>query len=323
MRNWAHYFLGLVHLERNELADAELHFLELVEHRHTTFMAVLHDGIAGLALVYQAEGQSDKAEQTLGLLSELDLERIGHEDARTRSLRARLRLLQRDVDGAGRWADAFAETIPDQPLLWMEVPLLTRARILIARHLDADVSTAFVILDALHGLAERTHNTRVRLDILALRALALDAGGRSEEALAALREAVELARQGGFIRLFLDLGPRMQTMLGSLARQGVAVDSTRRILAAFSDSRSDGPEAARERLSSPGSSSLVEPLSARELDVLELLELRLSDKEIASKLFISPTTVKRHTANIYGKLGVHRRSDAVARAEALGILPSR
>jgi LuxR family maltose regulon positive regulatory protein len=74
---------------------------------------------------------------------------------------------------------------------------------------------------------------------------------------------------------------------------------------------------------SPLSQHLVEPLTNRELDVLDLLEQRLSNKEIAAKLFISPKTVKKHLDNIYGKLNVSSRRQAVEKVVALGILPSR
>ena len=81
--------------------------------------------------------------------------------------------------------------------------------------------------------------------------------------------------------------------------------------------------AANARLDEPLFEPLVEPLTARELDVLALLRERLSNKEIARKLYLSPMTVKRHLVNIYGKLGVNKRWDAVLKAEALGVLPPR
>lgn len=113
IQNWAHYFLGLVCLECDDLPDARRHFSEMVAHPHTTFMAVLHDGFAGMALVHQAEGNGDAAMQTLKTLSELDLERIGREDARTRSLRAGLQLRHGNLRDAGRWADGFTAPAPD------------------------------------------------------------------------------------------------------------------------------------------------------------------------------------------------------------------
>ena len=115
----------------------------------------------------------------------------------------------------------------------------------------------------------------------------------------------------------------MQTMLLRLAGQGFAAETVRRILAAFLELQKEiaindagtRPHAANARL--------VEPLTDRELEVLALLRERLSNKEIAHMLGLSPATVKRYTVNLYGKLGVGKRRDAVIKAEALGILPPR
>jgi LuxR family maltose regulon positive regulatory protein len=144
---------------------------------------------------------------------------------------------------------------------------------------------------------------------------------------------VELARPGSSVRVFVDLGSRMQTMLlllvqhGGLAAHGAAAETVRRILAAFPaqiptqpEETATGTAQSRSRAANAG---LVEPLSGRERDVLALLRDRLSDKEIADRLGLSTATVKRHTANIYGKLGVSKRWDAVVKAEALGVLPAR
>jgi LuxR family maltose regulon positive regulatory protein len=260
--------------------------------------------------------------QTSQRLSELDLERLGNESDVSRSLRARLQLLQGDVEEAGRWADTFTAPLPDRPMLWIEIPHLTRARILIARNRDADAATALEALEDLHGLAERTHNTRVKIESLALQALALDTLGRPEDGLDALNQTLDLCRPGDFIRVFVDLGPHMKAMLRRLAGHDFAPETIQRILAAFPGSGTPGysHEAGSTRSLVPGEGSLLEPLTPRELEILALLRKNLSDKQIARKLFLSPETVKRHAANIYGKLGVHRRSDAVAAAEARGIL---
>ena len=106
-------------------------------------------------------------------------------------------------------------------------------------------------------------------------------------------------------------------------RSGLAA----KILAAFPE-RAAGPAAkdAAGQPAPPGAqraAGLTEPLTMREREILLLLREPHSGKEIAHKLFISTTTLKRHTANIYGKFGVHNRWDAVAEAERLGILPPR
>jgi LuxR family maltose regulon positive regulatory protein len=178
-------------------------------------------------------------------------------------------------------------------------------------------------LDVLHEFAQHTFNVRVQIEVLALRALALEMQGKAAAAVAALQQAVELARPGGVIRVFIDLGPDMRAMLLRLAEQGFAAESVRRILAAFPESQKKIASDDAGSRSRAVNSRLVEPLTDRELDVLALLRERLSNKEIAQTLVLSPTTVKRYTVNVYEKLGVNKRWDAVVKAETLGILPPR
>jgi LuxR family maltose regulon positive regulatory protein len=280
-----------------------------------------------LALIHQIQGESAEAWQMAESISQFDLEQRGSEDQRTRSLRARLLLLQGDLEGAGRWADTFIDEPPDQPLLWLEEPQVTRARILVARGAEADLRLARQILDVLDEIAERTHNTRYQIEILALRSLAMDAQGETVEAETALKQAVDLARPGGFIRVFADHGEPMQAMLHRLAEQGHSVVTIGCILAAFPGEdkhsvASVSPTQPR-RQPSPRNSALAESLTPRELEVLNLLQGPSSIKEIAQKLNISYATAKRHTINIYGKLSVNQRWNAVARAEELNILPPR
>jgi LuxR family transcriptional regulator, maltose regulon positive regulatory protein len=195
---------------------------------------------------------------------------------------------------------------------------------LVTRGADSDLQSALQILDALDEIADRTHNTRFKIVLLALRALALDALGKASEATGELKQALELARPGGFVRMFVDLGKPMQKMLGQLAKQDKSMKMIHRILEAFpqDDVYPVNGENAEQpmRQPSPGNSTLAEPLTRRELEVLTLLQEPLTIKEIAEKLYISHTTVKRHTTNIYGKLGVNRRKDATARALELKIL---
>jgi LuxR family maltose regulon positive regulatory protein len=208
-------------------------------------------------------------------------------------------------------------------LLWLQDPHLARARLLLARGAQADVAAALDILAAQLEFAQHTFNIRVQVEVLAVQALALEMYGKAAAADAALRQAVDLARPGGFIRPFVDLGPPMRTMLLRLAGQGPAAETVRRILAAFPEPQetiASGDVEYRRRAANTG---LVEPLTDREMEVLALLRQRLSNKEIACQLVLSAATVKRYTVNIYQKLGVNKRRDAVIRAEALGLLPPR
>ena len=156
------------------------------------------------------------------LLSQLDLDRLGQDGEDARSLRAQLAYLQGDTESAFRWADGYAvPPVAARSLLWLQNPHLAKAQILLARGTDADVRTALDILDVLLEIAERTFSVRSQIEVLVLRALALDRQGKAADGLAALQKAVELARPGGFVRVFVDLGPPMQTMLLRLVAQGL------------------------------------------------------------------------------------------------------
>jgi LuxR family maltose regulon positive regulatory protein len=168
-------------------------------------------------------------------------------------------------------------------------------------------------LNQLNDFLVSIHNKQFQINVLALQAVHHDTLGEQSAALDKLTTALNLAEPSGFIRLFVDLGPQMFGLLMQLARQNVALDYIGQILAAFrDDERAVIPEAADHK-------SLVEPLTNRELDVLELLAQRLSNKEIADKLFISAETVKGHLQNIYQKLEVKKRREAVEKAKNIGI----
>ncbi len=145
------------------------------------------------------------------------------------------------------------------------------------------------------------------------------ARGDTTRALGKLEHAFKLAEPEGFVRTFVDEGPPMARLLYEALARGIAPDYARRLLSAFPVTEAE--QAAPLETQARGS-DLIEPLSERELEVLTLIAEGLTNPEIASRLFLALNTVKTHTRNIYGKLGVHNRTQAVAKAQALGVLPS-
>jgi len=176
------------------------------------------------------------------------------------------------------------------------------------------------LLNQLNDFLIPIHNKQFQINVLALQAVLHDTLGEKSAALDKLTTALNLAEPSGYIRIFVDMGPRMFGLLKQLVRQNVALDYIGQILAAFrDDERAVGPEVADQPIASPRQ-PLVDPLTHRELDVLDLLAQRLSNKEIADKLFISTETVKGHLKNIYQKLEVKKRREAVEKAKKIGIL---
>jgi LuxR family maltose regulon positive regulatory protein len=190
------------------------------------------------------------------------------------------------------------------------------ARILIAQ---GRYNKADKILDRLLEPAKTGGHTSRAIEILNLQALALQAGGDTAQAIAMLERALSLAEPGGFIRTFVDEGPPMAALLYEALARGIRSDYVRQLLAAFPIAEAEPSTPSLAQGSLP---ALVEPLSEREIEVLQLIADGLTNPEIASRLFLATNTVKAHTRNIYGKLGVHSRTQAVARARALEVLSS-
>jgi LuxR family maltose regulon positive regulatory protein len=191
---------------------------------------------------------------------------------------------------------------------------LTRARVHLAQ---GDPTAALAVLEPYRRQMAEKAWADEELKAVVLLAVALDAHGEQAKAAQRLDEALTLAEPGGFIRIFVDEGAPMARLLREALSRGVRPEYVRRLLAAF-------PVDDAGRAASPatrvGGSRLAEPLSARELEVLPLIAEGLTNQEIAARLYLSLHTVKAHARNIYAKLGVSSRTQAVARGRALGFL---
>ncbi len=235
---------------------------------------------------------------------------------------ARMWLAQGRLEAASEWArqrglDTGREPKPLRELDFASLlDYVVLARILIA---EGRLDEANRLLPRLLEAAEAGGRTSRSIEILVLQALAFQADGSTAHAMTTLERALALAEPGGFTRIFVDEGPPMARLLYEAASRGIAPGYARRLLAAFPLAQ---PEQTGPSSTPVPESELVEPLSERELQVLQLVAQGLANQEIASRLFLALNTVKAHTRNIYGKLGVRSRTQAVARARALGILPA-
>ncbi|MFW6097037.1 MAG: LuxR C-terminal-related transcriptional regulator [Chloroflexota bacterium] len=176
---------------------------------------------------------------------------------------------------------------------------------------------ALAILERVRREAEQKDWDDERLEALVLEAVARQANGEGDAAVGRLGEALALAQPAGFVRLFVDEGAPVAQLLPEVAARGAFGDYVGELLAAFEDEEGMGEE---QSGGSPGQEALVEPLTARELEVLALVAQGLSNREIGERLFIALNTVKGHNRRIFGKLQVGRRTEAVARARELGLL---
>jgi LuxR family maltose regulon positive regulatory protein len=204
-----------------------------------------------------------------------------------------------------------------------EIEHIVLARILMAQERPDEATR---LLQRLLETAEAAGRTARVIEILALQALVLQAQAEMERAMAVLQQSLALAEPGGFIRTFVDEGQPMAGLLREAINRGIAPGYAGKILAAFPNAddllAAQATPAGRTPSGSihPPQFELVETLSERELEVLQLIADGLTNREIAAKLFISLHTVKVHAHNVYGKLDVHSRTQAVATARDLGIL---
>jgi LuxR family transcriptional regulator, maltose regulon positive regulatory protein len=232
----------------------------------------------------------------------------------------KLWLAQGDSQATNCWAAAQEERFgsADQFRFENELAHITRVRVLIGLNKPYEAIGLLMYLEEIAQSAGRMGRV---IEILLLEALALRETGDSEHAILALTKCLALAEPEGYVRIFLDEGRPMQLLLAQwLAHAGAGPlrDYAIRLLSQF-EAEPHEITGAQGRASPV--SDLVEQLSQRELEVLHLVALGRTNQEIARQLIVSPGTIKAHTASIYRKLDVANRTEAVARARQLSILP--
>ncbi len=322
-RAWGRLYLACSHYQANQVETAERILAEHLADRYLMYPHTAGDGAVLLALSHQILGRPGRACQVADLLTSHALE-TGNEGLLRveKALQAELALRQGRLAEAIAWARAF-ESRTMQAHYFFFLPELTLVKALAAENTPESRRRAQGLLSELETFSRSTCNRSILIPVLALQAVLHDIEADEAAALAKTAESVALAEPGGGWRFFIDLGAPMAGLLKSLRRRKKAIDTIEVILAAFKSKEQLPAGAKPSRLETPGGQALVEPLTLRELDILELLSRRLQNKEIAAKLFIAPTTVKKHLQNIYQKLGAANRRHCLEKAGRAGILPNR
>lgn len=320
---WGHYFLGRASYEKNDLAKARFHFLAGASLRHNANGMCTHECLAGLALTYAALGQWRQAHETSDTLIEFDSiplseERLVH----AHSLQARLAIMRGDRDSARRWSLRSEPELQSPYVPLLEIAAVTRIIAILAWNTRENTQQALEKAQQLQQTAKTNSSTLRLVQALALQALALDALDDAEYALNTLKQAIELVQWDHPIRIFVDFGQALGELLSRLLNSGLVqhqetADYGAQLLAAFTIIPGASPN-----WHSSMDHSLIEPLTPREEQVLELLVHRLTDREIAETLVISPFTVRRHLDNISDKIGARGRRAIVKRARSLGLIPA-
>jgi LuxR family transcriptional regulator, maltose regulon positive regulatory protein len=321
----AHVGVAEVLYERDELAAALDHATRGVTLcRQLAFTPPLAAGLAVVARIRQAHGEAAAALEAMGEAGQAGLSpQVVALLSPVPSQRARLLLAQGDVTAASQWAKAAGLSSEDEPDYPRAPGYLLLARVLLAQDRPGPALTLLQRLLTTAASQGRIGNV---IEIQALRAVALAARGDHAGALAALAEAVTVACPQGYVRVFADEGAAMRALLTRLSAaqkdqrapaRGVDPGYLAGLLRACGQAAA-APPSRRAAAALPG---MAEPLTDREAEVLRLLAAGRSNQRIAHELVVALDTVKKHVTHVLGKLGATNRTEAVARARQLGLIP--
>jgi LuxR family maltose regulon positive regulatory protein len=301
---WASFYLGVCHYARNDLAQAEHHLAAVVKQPYQAHVQCYLNSAAALALAYQAQDRANQAREIAERMVSFALEIQGTAGlSLAKAFQAELALRQGRLAEAIYWAEQNdAPILIPRPFFYR--PPLTLARILLAQNTPHSRRKAAQVLSEQYSYYTAIHYTSVVIEVLALQSLLYQAQDHAQLALDTLQRALALAEPAGVIRVFVDCGKPLAQLLTALVCERAGSAYATRILAAFPPAVS--PSADRGRTSAA-------LLTSREREVLELLAIHYTDKEIAAALVISAETVHSHVQHIADKLGVRGRR-AIAQA---------
>jgi len=314
---WSDYLQGLVLLQRGNFDEAIPFLKQAVRLKYFHLARPAADAMGTLATAYQANGQLDLAAEVLREFSDFAAYYGEPLESLVKAQSAGIALMDGRNEPAIKW---LRETIPPSALGmmgWFIQPRLIRCRVMIAAGSTASLGEAENELREIADMNRANHNVYQLIRTHSLLSLACSVQDKMDEAFCSLGEALNLAESGGLVFSFLELGRPMSELLAM-----APVDETRAPFVEKIQSATPVvkpavvPVAGRH----DACSTMIEPLTSREQEILELLAQRLRDKEIAARLFISPQTVNSHTKALFQKLSVRNRRAAVAEGLKLQLL---
>ena len=326
VRGTADMYVGMSEIlrERNDLHAATQHLLRSKEMgEHTGFPENRYRWRVAMARIRHAQGDLEGALEMLDEAERLYMSDFSPHVHPIAAWKTRVWLAQKRLDEALTWARVQGLSVQDDLGYVREFEHITLARVLLAQYrndrADRSIVEAIGLLERLLTAAQEGGRMGSVIEILILQALAHQAQGDISTALIPLQQTLTLAEPEGYIRIFLDEGSPMVQLLRDAAARKIKSNYTSKLLTAF-EADQQGLEVETPRSASPASSSLIEPLSLRELEVLRLFKTELSGPEIARELTIALSTVRTHTESIYRKLDVKNRRAAVKRAAELRLI---
>jgi len=275
---------------------------------------------AAMARIRESQGDLDSALELLDQAERLYDANFSPNVRPIAARKTRVWVAQGRLGEALGWAREQGLSVENELSYLHEFDHITLTRALLARyqsdHADGSVSVVMELLERLLKTAEEGGRMGSVIEILVLQALAYHTQGDLPAALLPLQHALALAEPEGYVRIFLDEGSSMRQLLREASAREIMPDYTDKLLVAF---ESDAQQS-EDKPALPSANPLIDPLSQRELKILQLIAQGLSNREIGERLFLALDTIKGHNRKIFDKLQVQSRTEAIARARELGLL---
>ena len=310
--------LGQLNYEQNDLKGAADNLNKGIKLGENSFnLEPVLKGYLFLAKLLQAEGYPEKALEYIQ-----HAENVGPwvvippEVHQLPAWKAWLALRQGNVAAAALWTKEQENSHPlaQLPSYQEEYAYLTLVRMKLAK---SECQNLPLYLEGFIQHAEAQGRSAAVIEAIILKALAQDCLGETAEAVETLDQALALTEPAGYVHTFIDEGAPMSKLLQGIIKSGRHVDYATKLLGIITPPIPDQSLASNNPKTAAG---LIEALSEREIEVLKLIAAGKSNKEIAADLYLAIGTIKKHTNNIFGKLGVESRTQAIARARELGII---
>jgi LuxR family maltose regulon positive regulatory protein len=329
----AYAYLGLGELahQRNELEAAQRHLMDSITLGEGGRFNISIAAYMCLARVKQAQGDDLGADEASAQARKLaDDAGVTHMVSSVDARRVLSWLQQGKLAEAERWACQRPADIPISTAYLDDAQDITVARVWLA---TGKARQARALLDQLLAVAERAGRVDRSIELLALLALAHAEMGDEHVAVDQLRQALTFAEPGGYVRAFIEAGPGVAPLVRRVLEQRGGRPSPeapsetylRALLAAFARTAERQASAQVSGATTPNTARTAyvgsnELLSARELEVLRCSAAGASNQQIATELYVTVGTIKRHLHNIFGKLDATSRTKAIARARELGLI---
>jgi LuxR family transcriptional regulator, maltose regulon positive regulatory protein len=317
---WSRWFMGITSFYKFELEEAKKHFEYVSQNRFNVFNHAVIDSIYSLAVTYQLLGEESKADETVDLMDDYAgwTKRPSH-NTLLKSLKARLWLLRGNISEAIIWQRSFnIDVVMPTIGFFVGARTITECAVLIAEATELSLMSAGKKLKNMFDVTKALNYNGKSVELLILQSIMYNKQGLERQSLSAMKRALAIAESQGWILPFIEYGKDTMDILDKFIKKRVYVPYCQKLIEIYKKFQISEKKNALSKQNLV--EDLCEPLSQRELEILSLLSLGFKNKEIGDKIYLSPTTIKKHVYNIFQKLNVHTRFDAISKARKLGLI---